>query len=160
MTWKITVKTLKGDKFPIEVNPSSTVKDVKVKISEAKGWEVACQKIIHAGKILQDENTLEASKMKDGSMLVCMVSKPKRTAAAAATTSTTTTAASTSPTPAPVPAPSSTAMDTSDSTSGDTSNAGGGSSETPAAASNPAPPTTPFSGPDFDAKVSQLKDMG
>jgi len=103
--------------------------------------------------------------MKDGSMLVCMVSKPKRTAAAAATTSTTTTAASSSPattstTPAPVPAPSSTAMDTSDSTSGDTSNAGGGSSETPAAASNPAPPTTPFSGPDFDAKVSQLKDMG
>ena len=52
---KIIIKTIKGEAFPIEVESSTTVKEVKVKIQEVKGFEVDTQKLIVKGKSLVDE---------------------------------------------------------------------------------------------------------
>lgn len=89
---KISVKTLKGDKFDVEVDTNDTVGDVKRKIFESKGQEFVAdrQKLIHSGKVLVDSSTITETGIKEGEYIVCMVtkdaaaSKPKVAAAPAA----------------------------------------------------------------------------
>ena len=50
-------------------------------------------KLIHSGKVLKDDQTIESCGIKPNDFLVVMVTKPKKTAAAAPKT------------PAPAPAP-------------------------------------------------------
>ncbi|CAI9094458.1 OLC1v1030203C1 [Oldenlandia corymbosa var. corymbosa] len=57
---KLSVKTLKGTRFEIEVNPTDTVADVKKTIETIQGSDVfpaAQQLLIHQGKVLQDETS-------------------------------------------------------------------------------------------------------
>ena len=37
---KVIIKTIKGEAFPIEVEPTTTIKQVKIKVNEIKGFEV------------------------------------------------------------------------------------------------------------------------
>ncbi|KKY39268.1 putative uv excision repair protein rad23 [Diaporthe ampelina] len=111
---KVTFKDLKQQKFVIECEPSDLISTVKQKISEEKGWEPKLQKLIHAGKILKDEDTVESYKIEEKGFVVCVVNKPKaepKPAAAASSSSNvpaTPAPAAQSSTPAPPAAPAAT----------------------------------------------------
>ncbi|KAF2262896.1 UV excision repair protein Rad23 [Lojkania enalia] len=107
---KITFKDLKQAKFVIEAEPSEKIGDVKAKIEAEKGWPVAQQKLIYSGKILQDANTVESYEIEEKGFIVCMVSKPKASAASSskAAPSTPAPAATQTPTAPAAPVQSST----------------------------------------------------
>lgn len=77
---KINVKTLKGTHFEIQVNAQDTVGDVKKNIEGAQGaavYPAAQQMLIHQGKVLKDETTLEENQVAENSFVVIMLSKNK-----------------------------------------------------------------------------------
>ncbi|CAA7055599.1 unnamed protein product [Microthlaspi erraticum] len=92
---KVFVKTLKGTSFEIEVNPTDTITDVKkaIETSNAELYPAPQQMLIHQGKILKDETTLEENSVAEKSFIVIMMSKPKVSSSGASTAS------------APAPAP-------------------------------------------------------
>ena len=55
----IYVKTLAGKRFPLEVEPTDFILDLKDKIQDKEGTPLDLQKIIFAGKQLEDDNTLQ-----------------------------------------------------------------------------------------------------
>jgi len=82
---QLTVKTLKGGKFTIEVEPSNTVAEAKAVIETTKSeLPAANMKLIHSGKVLKDDATIESCNIKPSDFLVVMIAKAKKTAAAAA----------------------------------------------------------------------------
>lgn len=102
---KVSLKAVNGEKFEVEVpSAETTVEQVKQAIAESKGqgWEAANQKLVFAGKILENALSLEASGWKEGQFLVCMVTKPKTAAAASAPAAT---ASAPAPAAAPLPFP-------------------------------------------------------
>jgi len=81
---KITVKTLKGSKFVVECEPSRTVLEVKgIVESTNSDLPASNMKLIHAGKVLKNEITIESCGIKENDFLVVMVTKAKKTAAKA-----------------------------------------------------------------------------
>lgn len=99
---KVTVKTLKGEKFPIEVEASATVEQVKGIIASTKTELVAANmRLIYSGKVLKDGESMEACGVAENGFLVVMITKPKKVAAAAAPV-TATTAATTAAAALPV----------------------------------------------------------
>ncbi|XP_004489115.1 ubiquitin receptor RAD23d-like [Cicer arietinum] len=77
---KINVKTLKGTHFEIQVNLQDTVGDVKKNIEAVQGVDVypaAQQMLIHQGKVLKDDTTLEENQVAENSFVVIMLSKNK-----------------------------------------------------------------------------------
>ncbi|KAK9750315.1 hypothetical protein RND81_02G187000 [Saponaria officinalis] len=77
---KIFVKTLKGNNFSIEVQPSDSVADVKKKIETIQGADVypaSQQMLIHQGKVLKDGTTLQENNVAQNSFLVIMLTKSK-----------------------------------------------------------------------------------
>ncbi|KAJ4369896.1 UV excision repair protein rad23 [Neocucurbitaria cava] len=107
---KITFKDLKQNKFVIEAEPSETIGQLKSKIQAEKGWDVPQQKLIYSGKILQDANTVESYNIEEKGFIVCMVSKPKASAASSSKAAPATPVPAAAQTPAvpAAPAPSST----------------------------------------------------
>uniref|UniRef100_A0A8D0L535 UV excision repair protein RAD23 n=1 Tax=Sphenodon punctatus TaxID=8508 RepID=A0A8D0L535_SPHPU len=120
---QITLKTLQQQTFKIDIDPEETVRALKEKIESEKGkdsFPVAGQKLIYAGKILNDDTALKEYKIDEKNFVVVMVTKvtatptpsPATTQQSNATTttvsSTTTTtaaaAAAAAATPAPAPA--------------------------------------------------------
>nr|XP_038026328.1 UV excision repair protein RAD23 homolog B-like [Anas platyrhynchos] len=120
---QITLKTLQQQTFRIDIDPEETVKALKEKIESERGkdaFPVAGQKLIYAGKILNDDTALKEYKIDEKNFVVVMVTKPKAAAAATQQSNSTATVSLTSAAPTPASAP------------------------TPAAAPVPAPvPTTP-----------------
>ncbi|GAV75661.1 ubiquitin domain-containing protein/UBA domain-containing protein/XPC-binding domain-containing protein [Cephalotus follicularis] len=87
---KIFVKTLKGIHFEIEVKPDDAVADVKKHIETIQGSDVypaAQQMLIHQGKVLKDDTTLDENKVSENSFVVVMLSKSKVSTSGAATSS-------------------------------------------------------------------------
>ncbi|KAK9105693.1 hypothetical protein Scep_022537 [Stephania cephalantha] len=98
---KVFVKTLKGTHFEIEVEPQHTVSDVKKNIETVQGsavYPAAQQMLIHQGKVLKDNTTLDENKVAENSFLVIMLTKTKASSSGAST-------AAAAPAPAPAPAP-------------------------------------------------------
>ncbi|RWW74522.1 hypothetical protein BHE74_00017530 [Ensete ventricosum] len=103
---KIFVKTLKGSNFEIDVNPEDTVPfidlipslsairsswivaDVKKNIETSQGktvYPAEQQMLIHQGKVLKDDTTLDENKVSENSFLVIMLSKTKGSSSGAST---------------------------------------------------------------------------
>lgn len=72
---KITIKTIKGEVFPIEVEASNKISEVKQKLQDEKGLDASAQKLILRGKNAEDGSTLEELGVKEGDFMVVMVSK-------------------------------------------------------------------------------------
>ncbi|CAN1244666.1 Ubiquitin receptor RAD23c [Linum perenne] len=88
---KIFVKTLKGSAFDIEVKPQDTVSDVKQHIETAQGADIypaGQQMLIHQGKVLKDNTTLDENKVAENSFIVVMLSKSKSSSGEGSTAST------------------------------------------------------------------------
>lgn len=95
----ITLKTLQQQTFKVEVDADDLVKKLKEKIEQEKGKDVFPangQKLIYAGKILDDEKKVSEYKIEEKNFVVVMVTKKPPAAAAAIKP------AETAPAPAPV----------------------------------------------------------
>ncbi|CAI5537053.1 unnamed protein product [Closterium sp. Naga37s-1] len=103
---KVTVKTLKGLQFDVNVEPSDKVADVKAKIFEIQGaaFPREQQLLIHQGKVLKDDSTLAESSVSENGFLVVMLTKPKPGAAGASSSAQAAPAATPAPAPAAPPA--------------------------------------------------------
>lgn len=88
----LTIKTLQGAKFQVAAEPADTVLSVKEKCAQTKESEAELIKLIHSGKVLKDDQTIEGANIQEKDFLVIMISKKKKAAAAPAA----------APTPAPV----------------------------------------------------------
>uniref|UniRef100_A0AAQ4Q2A0 Ubiquitin-like domain-containing protein n=1 Tax=Gasterosteus aculeatus aculeatus TaxID=481459 RepID=A0AAQ4Q2A0_GASAC len=143
---QITLKTLQQQTIQIEIDPEQTVKALKEKIETERGkdnFPVSGQKLIYAGKILQDDTPIKDYNIDEKNFVVVMVSKAKPTAAAAA-------AAATSPPASEAPKPS--VQD-----SGSTSTAVPATTSAPVAApaAVPIPPEEAKEEPSADATEPQ-----
>ncbi|CAK9857811.1 unnamed protein product [Sphagnum jensenii] len=75
---KISVKTLKGNHFDLNVSPSDTVIAVKKQIEESQGKDAfpcSQQLLIHQGKVLKDDTTMDDNKVSENGFLVVMLTK-------------------------------------------------------------------------------------
>ncbi|KAF4083171.1 hypothetical protein AMELA_G00136950 [Ameiurus melas] len=76
----ITLKTLQQQTFKIQIDEELTVRALKEKIESEKGqdaYPIAGQKLIYAGKILNDDVPLKEYKIEEKNFVVVMVTKPK-----------------------------------------------------------------------------------
>ncbi|KAG2634950.1 hypothetical protein PVAP13_2NG322100 [Panicum virgatum] len=83
---KVSVKTLKGSSFQIEVNPADKVADVKKVIESTQGQNVYPadqQVLIHQGKVLKDDSTMEENQVLEDNFLVIMLRQNKGSSSAA-----------------------------------------------------------------------------
>jgi UV excision repair protein RAD23 len=73
---RISVKTLKGEQFQIDVDPACKIAEVKEVIEREKGeLPAARQKLIHSGKVLKDSQELSETGIAENEFLVCMLTK-------------------------------------------------------------------------------------
>jgi len=141
---QLTVKTLQGKNFPIDVDPSSTVGQTKQIIEQTNSeFPATQQKLIHSGKVLKDDAVLQDSGVKENEFLVVMLTKPKKSAAAATPAPT-----AAEPTPAPAAAAPSPAAASEPEAATSTS-------ATPAAPT-PAAPAAPAVSPEAIASLAEM----
>lgn len=165
---KISVKTLRGNQFDLEVNSADTVLAVKKQIEETQGKEAfpcAQQLLIHQGKVLKDETTMEDNKVSDNGFLVVMLTKAKPQAAAAVPAP----APAAPPAVAAVPAPAAYPAVPPPSSSQGLPAAVPPAAEAPAPAASPAPASVDayghaasllVAGAGLEQTIQQIIDMG
>ncbi|KAB2047602.1 hypothetical protein ES319_A13G058500v1 [Gossypium barbadense] len=119
---KVSVKTLKGTHFDIEVKPEDAVADVKKNIETVQGADVypaAQQMLIFKGKVLKDDTTLAENSVTENSFIVIMLTKAPEasslpTATVPASTAPVVTSAAAAPPAESAPVASSTPLSDSD----------------------------------------------
>ena len=74
---KLTIKTMKGEKFEIQCVETNMVSDVKEIIQQQMGIEKDSQKLISKGKHLSEEKSLQEQGIKDGDHIIVMTLKKK-----------------------------------------------------------------------------------
>ena len=74
--WKIKIKTLKADTFSMEISPTMTVDELKLKIKEIKKIEPTLQRLIFRGRILKSKNKLSDYEVSNGSTIHLVAKKP------------------------------------------------------------------------------------
>ncbi|XP_069784584.1 UV excision repair protein RAD23 homolog B-like isoform X1 [Narcine bancroftii] len=139
---QITLKTLQQQTFRIDIDSEQTVKALKEKIEAEKGsdaFPATGQKLIYAGKILNDDTQLKDYKIDEKNFVVVMVTKPKAAPAPTQTTQSAPVPASVSTTAAAPTSTATTASTTSASTSFPTLIADSVSPSNQASTPNPAP---------------------
>lgn len=183
----ITLKTLKQQTFKIEVDESESVRTFKEKIEAHQGndFPAHCQKLIYAGKILNDDTKIKDYDIDEKKFVVIMVTKPQPTTTAESNSSEVATPqVAASPTvqatPAPVSVPSQSAptSDSKPNVSPETTGAQAeetkqpeeetvkteSESNSPSAAANSldisAAESTLVIGEDYQRMVSQIMEMG
>jgi uncharacterized ubiquitin-like protein YukD len=72
---QLTIKGLKGDQEYIDINEDASVIDLKAVIMSKLGHPVPCQKLLHKGKILEDNKNLLEYQIKSGDTIVIMIIK-------------------------------------------------------------------------------------
>lgn len=93
-TITITIKSSGDSKYSVSIDPSSTILDLKAKISDQADVSPDRQRLIYSGKVLKDSESISSYKIQSGHTIHLVKSAAK--AASTTTTNTTTT-------PAPAP---------------------------------------------------------
>ncbi|XP_030636386.1 RAD23 homolog A, nucleotide excision repair protein a [Chanos chanos] len=160
---QITLKTLQQQTIQIDIDDDQTVKALKEKIEAEKGREsfpVSGQKLIYAGKILQDDTPIKEYKIDEKNFVVVMVSKTKPPPASPSEpppktpTATASTSSPSCPTPAAVPIP----PDDPPATVSPTQNPD--ESDPTTAASGEEASSTLVTGPEYENMLTQIMSMG
>ncbi|XP_031174598.1 RAD23 homolog A, nucleotide excision repair protein a isoform X1 [Sander lucioperca] len=172
---QITLKTLQQQTIQIEIDPVQTVKALKEKIEAERGkdnFPVSGQKLIYAGKILQDDTPIKDYNIDEKNFVVVMVSKAKSAAAASPPASdapkppvqdsgsTSTAVQATIPASAPVPTPAAVPIPSEEA-----------KEEPSAAATEPQQPASSSSGgldassalvtgAEYEAMLTEIMSMG
>ncbi|XP_074602888.1 UV excision repair protein Rad23 [Brevipalpus obovatus] len=75
----ITLKSLQHETFKLEIDPEQTVLDLKKKIEETKGttYGASHQKLIYAGKVMEDSSKLSEYNIEEKKFIVVMMVPPK-----------------------------------------------------------------------------------
>ncbi|KAK7101186.1 UV excision repair protein RAD23 homolog B-like [Littorina saxatilis] len=175
----ITLKTLQQQTFKVEVDGESTVKDLKEQIEAEKGkdYPAGGQKLIYAGKILDDEKKVEEYKIEEKNFVVVMVTKPKAAPVKAAEASKPAETAAAAPTPTSQAAAATSTPAAAAPPVTPAATEGKGDSN-PSVAAPPSTPTTPatdagatgtavqsaestlVTGQEYENMVSQIMNMG
>jgi ubiquitin C len=66
---QIFVKTLTGKSIALDVEPTDTIESLKVKIDAREGMEPESQRLLYAGKPLEDDKTLAFYNLQRGSTI-------------------------------------------------------------------------------------------
>ena len=128
-------------------------------IEQSQGFPAASQKLIHAGKVLKDNETLESYQIKENDFMVCMVTKAKKAKPAAAATPP---AAAVAPPAAAAAPPAAAEAPPAEAAPTDMdAESTGAADASPAAPAAPAAPAEAAAeDPAFTEKVTQLQSMG
>jgi len=162
----VTIKTLQQHIFKIDIDTSETVKALKTKIENERGkdtYPVAGQKLIYAGKILDDNKALSEYKIEEGKFIVAMVTKakpaPKAADPPAKSSSPTTDASSSTPAPAaPTPAPVTTSPSTETTPAQPAATTAAPAPANPPAATNPS--STLVTSENYETTVQNIIALG
>jgi hypothetical protein len=69
MMMQLSVKTLAGKSFKVQADTGSTVAALKAKLHEQEGYPAADQRLVFAGKVLDDDHTLGKYNIQKGSII-------------------------------------------------------------------------------------------
>lgn len=78
VTMQLILKDFKKQKITVDVELTSTVADLKQNLADEKSCLIDQIKLVYSGKVLQDSQTMEAVKIKEGDSVIYMISKTKK----------------------------------------------------------------------------------
>jgi len=71
--FEITIKSLSGNSFILDVEPSDTIIEIKNKIYDVKGVPTRIQRLNNVGRTLEDDRILSDYNIQRGSVIYCLL---------------------------------------------------------------------------------------